>query len=60
MAKLVARLLAMAALWGLNPGVTQKYKMGDISKMSGQHTPQKNIQKKGCDGSDHALLGTTL
>jgi hypothetical protein len=29
--KLVARLLATAALW-VHPDISQKYKMGDISK----------------------------
>jgi hypothetical protein len=32
-AKLVARLLGTAAFWALwNPEISQKYKMGDISK----------------------------
>jgi hypothetical protein len=32
---------------GLNPDISQKYKIGDISIRSGQHTlaRQKNIQK---------------
>jgi hypothetical protein len=32
MGNLEVRLLATAALWGLNPDISQKYKMGDISK----------------------------
>jgi hypothetical protein len=46
-AKLVARLLAMAAgAQGLNPDISQKYKMGDISK--------------GIDKTTVAALATTL
>jgi hypothetical protein len=32
MAKMAARLLATAPLMGSNPGISQKYKMGDICK----------------------------
>jgi hypothetical protein len=58
-AKLVARLLATAALWvrTLNPDISQKYKMGDISKGIDKNTvaSQRNIQKN-CI----AALATTL
>jgi hypothetical protein len=48
-AKLVARLLATTALW---VQISQKYKMGDISKGVATHwpthssPPQKNIYKR--------------
>ncbi len=48
MAKLVARLLATAALWVRIQTSLKKYKLCDISKGLAQHTQahQKNIQKK--------------
>jgi hypothetical protein len=46
-AKLVARLLATAAFWVLNPNISPKYKMGDISKgMANTLKPAKKKRKK--------------
>ncbi len=46
-AKLAAHLLATAALWVSSPDISQKYKMGDISKGWPTHSsPPKNIQIK--------------
>ncbi len=43
---MVARLLATAALWVSNPDISQKYKIGDMSKgVADTLARKKNIQK---------------